>query len=134
LWRIILCALTYFAVVFGVGFLLGPIRVFLLEPTLGKTAAVLCEMPVLLTAMVAVARWIPARLHVQTGVWPLVFIGLAALALLEAADFFVGALLRGMTAGDQLAYLATPAGAIYLAAQGLFALMPLLANYNRARG
>lgn len=131
--RILLSALFYFALVFGAGFLLGPIRVFLLEPRFGRTVAVLCEMPVLLLAMVAAARGIPARLRMQTRISSLLFMGLGALALLEAADFLVGALLRGMTAGEQLAYLTTPAGAVYLAAQALFALMPLLVNYKRQR-
>jgi hypothetical protein len=43
--RILTSACLYFVIVFGVGFLLGPIRVLWLDPWLGKTAAVAVEAP-----------------------------------------------------------------------------------------
>jgi hypothetical protein len=57
--RIAAAAMLYFAVVFGVGFLLGPIRVLWLEPKLGPTGASLCEAPFLLLTMVIAARRLP---------------------------------------------------------------------------
>lgn len=57
--RIAAASVLYFAGVLGAGMLLGPIRVFWLEPRLGKSIAVLCEMPFLLTAMVLAVRWLP---------------------------------------------------------------------------
>jgi hypothetical protein len=59
--RIAAASGLYFAVVFGAGMLLGPIRVFWLEPRLGKSIAALCEMPFLLTAMALAARWLPGK-------------------------------------------------------------------------
>jgi uncharacterized membrane protein YciS (DUF1049 family) len=56
-------ALLYFAVVFAAGFLLGPIRVFWLEPQVGPTIAVLCEAPFLLAVMAVAARWVPLKLR-----------------------------------------------------------------------
>ena len=44
-------ALLYFLTVFGAGFLLGPIRIFLLVPKIGVRAAELIEMPIMLTAI-----------------------------------------------------------------------------------
>jgi hypothetical protein len=46
--------------------------------------------------------------------------------LQQCADLLVGALLRGRTPAEQLAYLATPAGWIYAATLAAFALMRLL--------
>lgn len=57
--------------------------------------------------------------------------GIGALILQEIADFAVGIGLRGITPGEQLANLATPAGLIYVAALLAFAAMPTLANRNR---
>ena len=57
--RILAAATLYFLIVFGVGFLLGPIRVFWLEPRIGPLAAVACETPFLLAATVIAARAAP---------------------------------------------------------------------------
>ena len=54
--RIIAVGMLYFLMVFGVGFLLGPMRVYLLEPRLGETMATLCEAPFLLIVIVLAAR------------------------------------------------------------------------------
>ncbi len=43
--------LAYFAVIFGLGFLLGTVRTLLLEPRIGALPAVALELPVMLGAM-----------------------------------------------------------------------------------
>jgi hypothetical protein len=131
--RIASAAALYFAIVFGVGFLLGPLRVFWLEPKLGATLAVLLETPLLLLAMLLAARWVPRRLGLDTGFRPMAGMGLAALALVLLADFSVGLWLRGLAPAEQLGYLATAAGLIYVAALALFAAMPVLVNRRRGR-
>ncbi len=129
--RILTSAVLYFMIVFGVGFLLGPIRVVWLEPWLGKIVAVLCETPLLVVAMVAAARWVPTKLGLRTDLRSLASMGIGALILQQIADFAVGIGLRGNTPGEQLANLATPAGLIYAAALLAFAATPALANRNR---
>jgi hypothetical protein len=94
---ILILAVLYFAAVFAAGFLLGPIRVFWLEPRLGETAAVLRETPFLLIAMVAAARWVPGRTGLRAGLGSLAGMGVVALALQQTADFTVGAGLRGIS-------------------------------------
>jgi len=126
--RIIAAAVLYFLVVFGVGFLLGPIRVFWLEPRLGETVAVLCEAPFLLVAIVLAARWLPTRLRLNTDVGSLAGMGLGALFLQQLADFAVGGFLRGLTPAQQIAHLARPAGLVYVLLLIMFAAMPSLAN------
>jgi hypothetical protein len=126
--QILISASLYFAVVFGVGFVLGPIRVFWLEPRLGPTIAVLCEVPLLLVAMVVSARWIANRCGLRKDCGSLVVMGIAALVLQQIADFAVGFMLRGMTPAQQLANFATPAGLIYLGSLVAFAAMPAIVS------
>jgi hypothetical protein len=126
--KIASAALCYFFAVFGTGFALGPIRVLWLEPRLGAVAATLCEAPFLLLAMIAAAYWIPHLIRISAGIGAMLAMGLGALALQQAADFVVGTALRGISATDQLARLASPEGAIYAALLVLFALMPAIVN------
>jgi len=129
--RIIAAAVLYFLVVFGVGFLLGPIRVFWLEPRFGETLAVLCEAPFLLIAIVLAARWLPSRLRLKADIRSLAGIGLGALFLQQLADFAVGSFLRGVTPAEQITRLARPAGLVYVVLLVMFAAMPILANLPR---
>ena len=126
--QIVAAAVLYFLIVFGVGFLLGPIRVFWLEPRLGETLAVLCEAPFLLIAIVLAARWLATRLRLKADIRSLAGMGLAALFLQQLADFAVGSFLRGLTPAQQIAHLARPAGLVYVLLLIMFAAMPILAN------
>jgi hypothetical protein len=126
--RIARAALLYFVIVFAVGFLLGPVRVLWLEPHLGPFAAVLCEMPFLIAAMVVAARWVARRVALEHDRGALILMGLGALALQQVADIAVGVGLRGMTVVAQVAQFATPQGALYAAALVAFAAMPALMN------
>jgi len=126
--KIACAAILYFLAVFGAGFALGPVRVLWLEPRLGVVAATLCEAPFLLLAMIAAAYWIPRIIHIAAGIGAALAMGLGALALQQAADLVVGTTLRGLSATDQLARLASPEGAIYAALLVLFALMPAIVN------
>jgi hypothetical protein len=128
--RILGAALSYFAIVFGAGFLLGPIRVFVLEPRLGETLATLCETPVLLVVIFHAARSLPRRFGVST-IGARAAMGFGALLLQQAADFALGSVLRGLPPAEQLAHFATPAGLIYAALVIAFAAMPVVANWNR---
>ena len=131
LTRIAAASVLYFAMVFGAGMLLDPIRVFWLEPRLGKSIAVLCEMPFLLTAMVLAARWLPGLAQLSGARGPLAMVGVGALILQQLADFIVGIMLRGLTLSEQLQNFATPAGVIYAVALLLFAAMPVQVNGRR---
>jgi hypothetical protein len=130
-WKLFAAMLLYFAIVFGVGFLLGPIRVILIEPRLGSLAAVLIEVPLLLFAMVIVARLVPRWLNLPASISVYVGMGLGALALQQVADTLVGVYLRGLTPQQVFATYTTPAGMIYLFALLAFAAMPLLVNRHQ---
>lgn len=125
---ILKAACAYFAIVFLVGLLCGPIRVLMLEPMFGPTAAVLFEAPILLMAMLYAARFVPRRLRLaRTGAAHL-GMGFGALALVLLADLVVGVFLRQLTPGAIAAQFGTPAGRIYAALLLAFSLLPWLVN------
>jgi hypothetical protein len=78
--------------------------------------------------MIAAAYWIPRIVSISAGTGAMLAMGLGALALQQAADFAVGTALRGISATDQWARLASPEGAIYAALLVVFALMPAVVN------
>ena len=123
---IVLAAGLYAAIVFGTGLMLGPIRVFWLEPRIGKLAAGLCETPFLLLSMIYAARWAPHFSGAGGDTASLIAIGLGAFVLGQIAEYAVGTWLRGMPLSEQLAQFATPAGWVYAAALVAFAAMPYL--------
>jgi hypothetical protein len=129
--RLIAAAAFYFLIVFGVGFVFGPVRVFWLEPRLGEAVATLCEAPFPLCAMLLAARWPRERWGLGPNIASLAIMGVGAFLLQQFADFAVGTVLRGITPAQQLARLSTPAGLIYVALLLAFVAMPVLANWPR---
>lgn len=130
--KVAAAAVIYFIIVFGVGFLLGPVRVLVLEPRIGRLAATLVETPFLIAAMVLAARWVPRRIQLNREARSLLAVGFGALALQQVADYLVGLKLRGMSAAEQLEKFTTPEGLLYAGLLLLFALMPLIANRKTA--
>lgn len=126
--RVTLAMLFYFGLVFGVGFLLGPIRVLWLEPRFGPIIATACEAPFMLLAILIAARWVPHVLNIGRDPKMLVLIGVGALVLLQIADFSIGFWLRGIAPREQFVQLLTGQGNIYAALLALFAIMPWAAN------
>ena len=126
--KVALAAVLYFLIVFGAGFLLGPIRVLLLEPRLGPLVSVLCEAPLLLAAMIFAARRVPRALRLGRDAGVLSVVGCAALILQQASDVIVGVSLRGVGIAEQFTRFRTIEGLVYAGLLILFAAMPLLAN------
>ena len=54
-------AASYFALVFGAGFVLGPIRVPFLVPRVGARTAKLLQTPLMLVEVIFAARFIVRR-------------------------------------------------------------------------
>lgn len=122
--RLIPAAALYFALVFAAGFVLGALRVFLLEPRIGEVPATFAELPVMLLVSWLAARHavkvfrIEARLAARLGM------GLLAFALLIGAEFGLGAAGFGRSLDEAAAEMLSPKGLIGLAGQILFALFP----------
>ncbi len=117
-------SLIYAAMVFGVGFALGAIRVTLVVPRIGTRWAELLEMPLMLVACFLAAR------HVVRSRGPFertqrLAIGLLALAWLLLAEICL-VVAQGMTMAEYFASRDPVSGAAYLLSLALFAAMPLL--------
>ncbi len=118
--------LLYFALVFGAGFVLGPIRVLWLVPRLGERIAELLEPPVMLVVIVLSARWIVRRFALPPVAASRLAMGGLAIGLLLAAEFAVVLWLRGMTLAEYFATRDPVSGTAYYAALAAFAVMPML--------
>ena len=126
--RVTLAMLLYFGVVFAVGFLLGPFRVWWLEPRFGPIIATACEAPFMLLAILVAARWVPRVMNIRRDPKTLVLIGIGSLVLLQIADFTIGFWLRGISPKEQFVQLLTGQGKIYVVLLALFAIMPWASN------
>jgi hypothetical protein len=116
-------AALYVLAAFGLGFLLGPLREFVLAPRIGRLAALLVELPVMLGFCAWIAPRILRRCRIPPGL-PRLRAGFAALSLLLALEFLTGIALRGWDLRGWLADFATPGGLVTLLAYLVFALIP----------
>jgi hypothetical protein len=124
--RILKAALAYFLIVFGVGLLLGPIRILFVVPRLGERIAELLEAPLMLLVIILAANWIvrrfqlPARLVYRLGA------GVIAFMLGLVVEFGLVLTLRGLTLREYFESRDPLAAGVYYLMLILFALMPVL--------
>jgi len=115
----------YFALVFGAGFVLGPIRILWVVPRWGTRMAELMEAPIMLVVTIVSARWIVRRLAVPSTPSSRLGMGGIALGLLLVAEFTLVLWLRGISIGEYLATRDPVSGTVYYMMLGVFAIMPL---------
>jgi len=124
--KALLAGAAYFAVVFAAGFVLGAIRTLVLAPRVGDLAAVLIELPVIL----AIAWWVCGQIirqfRLPGDLTSRLVMGASAFALLILAEFALAALMSGISLSGFVAAWLTPAGAVGLAGQVLFAIFPVV--------
>ena len=121
----------YFALIFGLGFVLGTLRVLWLVPIIGETFAVLAEQPTMLTASWLAARWLVRR-YGLAGLRAKAVMGVTAFALLMLAEVTLASALFGQVPAEWLKSLFAMPGIIGLTGQILFALLPFLVRADRA--
>jgi len=122
--------LVYFAIVFGVGFALGTIRVFLVVPRVGVRLAELLEEPIMFVVVLLAARWLVGRFALKKPCERL-GAGMVGLGFLLTAEY---ALLwgQGLALRQDIARRDPIAGAIYLLMLLVFAVMPALVGRRRS--
>lgn len=120
----------YFVILFGIGFILGMIRVPYLEPRLGVRAAELTEAPCMFLAILFVGRWIGRKLRQGSGAVTLLATGLLAAGLILGADIFVGIALRHMALREVFTTRDPVSGSVYYTLLAVTALTPWF--YSRA--
>ncbi|MES2710433.1 MAG: hypothetical protein V4653_02530 [Pseudomonadota bacterium] len=117
---------AYALALFGLGFVLGVLRVLVLAPGIGVVAATALEAVPMLAAM----SWAAPRLARWQGVPPRsagrIAMGAVALAVLVTFELVLGAVLNGTKPAAWVANFATPQGMIYGALLLAFAAMPWL--------
>jgi hypothetical protein len=122
--RVLMASAIYFGIVFGVGFLLGSVRVPFLVPRLGERFAELAEMPLMFAAIFLAAGHVVRKygaLIAQPGWW---LVGGISLAFLAAAELFFALVLTGRGIGEYIASRDPVSGSVYLAMLAVFAAMP----------
>jgi hypothetical protein len=124
--RVVRAGLLYFALTFGAGFVLGPLRILFLVPRVGERTAELLELPVMIGISWLAARWVTGRLAVPPRTAPRLGVGAIAGALLLVTEFTLVLRLRGLTLEEYFATRDPVAGAAYYAAVLLLVAMPLL--------
>ena len=124
--RILKAGALYFAVVFGAGFVLGPIRTVWVVPRLGARIAELLEAPIMLVITIVVARLIVLKFAVPFTLSSRLDMGGIGLGLMLIAEFTLVLSLRGLSIRDYLAAPDPVAATVYYAMLGVFAVLPLL--------
>lgn len=118
-------AVLYLLAGFGMGFVLGPIREFLLVPMMGRVFALFVELPLLL----GFCWWIAPRIIRRCAIPPgeaRLRMGFAALSMLLVLEFVIGVAVRGWDLQGWVADFATWPGLVTLAGYTIFALLPRL--------
>ena len=125
--------IVYFAVVFGAGFVLGPIRLLWAVPRFGVRIAELMETPVMVVVIIVAARTIVRRLAVPPTPAYRLGMGAVALGLLVGAELALTLPVRGLSPREYVAQYDPVSGVVFLAVLVVFAVMPLLAAGGTAR-
>ena len=125
-------ALVYFARVFGVGFLLGLIRVPFVVPRIGERYAELAEMPLMFVAIYFASRYVLRRFGEKTYLAGLIAVGVIALLLLVGAELLLAVVLAGRGIGEYISRRDPVSGSVYLVMLMVFAAMPWLQARQQA--
>jgi hypothetical protein len=133
--RVLWAALAYFTAAFALGFFLGALRTGALAmyPAMGRLGAVALEVPVMLGGCWWICDWIVATLEIPAAWGVRAAMGGLAFVLLQGAEIALGATLMNLDLAEQVALVATPAGALGLAAQVAFGLFPLFVGVRASR-
>jgi hypothetical protein len=119
--QILKAGVLYFAVVFGAGFLLGPIRILWIAPRLGTGVAELLEAPIMFVITVVAAR-IVRRFALPPTPSSRLGMGGIALSLLLTAEFTLVIWLRGLSIREYLAGRDPVAANVYYMMLAIFAV------------
>lgn len=124
---------AYFAVIFAAGFVLGTVRVLVLLPRLGETAAVVLEIPAMLALSWVAARVLVAHFAVAPRLGPRLVMGGVAFGLLMLGEAGVSVLGFGRGPGEHFRQYRELPALTGLAGQVAFALIPAIQSFTDGR-
>ena len=117
---------VYALSIFAIGFAVGALRVLILAPRLGNTAAVSLETPLMLAVSWKMSAWSARKFGLVTNGNGALLMGAIAFAVLMFAEFGTAVLCFKRTVGEYIAGFWSVPGAIGLVAQICFASFPFL--------
>jgi hypothetical protein len=126
--QILKAGTLYFVLVFGAGFVLGPIRILWAVPRFGTRVAELMEAPIMFVVTILAAGWIVRRLAVPPKPSNRLGMGCVGLGLMLVAEFTLVLWLRGLSISEYLASRDPVSGTVYYVMLGVFCIMPLLVS------
>jgi len=129
--KILKAGMLYFALVFGAGFVLGPIRMLWVVPRVGTRIAELMESPIMLVVIIVAARWLIRRLAVPPEPSSRLGMGFLALALLMIAEISLVGPLQGYSVNEYFSSRDPISGTVYYVMLLVYALMPFLLAQRR---
>jgi hypothetical protein len=129
--RILKASVIYFAAVFGVGFVLGTLRVLFVVPALGVRWAELLELPLMVMASFFFARLVVHR-FAPLAIGHRLAIGSLALVLLVATELGLAVLVQDKSLAEYVAGRDPVSGIAYLLSLVAFGLMPLLVGNGQS--
>jgi MFS family permease len=129
--NLIKAGITYFGIVFGAGFILGPIRILLLVPNLGERLAELIELPLMLIVIIFAARRIIEKFEAPYLISQRLSIGFIALSILLLFEFTLVLKLRGITITEYFQSRDPISGTAYYLSLLVFALMPMFVGKDK---
>jgi hypothetical protein len=121
---ILVAASVYFGIVFGVGFLLGSVRVPFLVPRVGERFAELAEMPLMFVAIFLAAGYVVRKYGSSMSPVDWMLVGTMSLALLVLAELVLAVVLAGREVGEYISSRDPVSGSVYLVMLIVFAAMP----------
>jgi hypothetical protein len=124
--RLLKASCSYFALVFGAGFILGAVRIPFVVPRLGVRTAELLEMPLMFVVVVVSARFVVKRFDLLRSSRGCLWVGLSALALLLGAEVTLAVAIQGRSLARYIEGRDPVSGSVYIAMLCLFAAMPLV--------
>lgn len=122
---------AYFAIVFAIAFVVGAFRVMVVVPRVGELIAVTLELPLILIVSWYASRWTCTRFAVPADTASRIHVGAIAFALLMSAEVALAVVAFGRPVDEYLLSFTTRAGALGLAGQVMFALLPWLQSGRR---
>lgn len=131
LWNSLKYGLVYFTLVFGAGFILGTIRVLLIEPKLGMRYAELIEMPVMLFVIYLSAGFVVSKMDQIKQRLPYFITGMSALVLLLLFEFTLVLGLQSLSIEQYLDSRDIVAFSAYIISLLIFAFMPLFIKIGK---
>src|SRR5690348_7457677 len=118
--------ILYFVLVFAAGWVLGPLREFWLIPLVGQVAGLLTEVPFMVLAMIAAARWTIRKLGVPYAPTARTLMAVVALGLLLIAEAMGVRWVRRLSWEAYLARFDFVLGSLTMLTVLLYAAMPML--------